>query len=77
MNDDPLITYTVIKLAMAEDEISVLYVVHHYARYIARLAMRSSKSLSGTAYHSVDEGTARELETKLIAGILKFRIPKR
>ncbi|MDR1568214.1 MAG: helix-turn-helix domain-containing protein [Streptococcaceae bacterium] len=76
MKNESLVSYDIIERAVAEDEIAMLYVVHHYARYIATLSMKKFKSSSGTDYNRLDESTVRELETKLMAGVLKFRIPK-
>ncbi|MBC1925522.1 helix-turn-helix domain-containing protein [Listeria innocua] len=77
MKNEPLVSYDIIKRAVAEDEIAILYVVQHYARYIATLSMKKFKSSSGADYNRLNEATVQELEAKLMAGILKFRIPKR
>ncbi|GAB2023926.1 hypothetical protein RyT2_30100 [Pseudolactococcus yaeyamensis] len=70
-----LVTYSVIKCAVVEDDEALLHIVHHYARYIAKLSMRNSQNMNGYVSYHADEVMMRQLETHLIAGILKFRIP--
>ncbi|GAB2023008.1 helix-turn-helix domain-containing protein [Pseudolactococcus yaeyamensis] len=75
MSRSVLIAYGVIKQAVAEDDKALLQIVHHYARYITKLSMRTSQNMTGYVSYHADEVMIKQLETHLMAGILKFRIP--
>jgi hypothetical protein len=68
-----LLPYPVILAATAGDEDALNAVIRHYGGYIAKLSLRPLYDENGDAHYSVDEGIRRQLETKLVEAVLKFK----
>ncbi|EGO64305.1 helix-turn-helix domain-containing protein [Acetonema longum] len=69
-----LIPHEVILAAIRGEEPALRQVLSHYERYITRLASKELYDRYGNLYFLVDYELKTELQNKLIAGILKFRI---
>jgi hypothetical protein len=68
-----LLDYDVVLAASLGDEGAMGKVVAHYGGYIATLSTRSVIGEDGNRTMAVDESIRRQLETKLIQAVLKFR----
>lgn len=66
----------VIFAAIRGEERALQKVVQHYERYIDRLSSRELYDCYGNLYIYHDPVLKIELQNKLIAGILKFRITR-
>lgn len=69
-----LLSKKMIFAAMRGEERALQAVVQHYERYIDRLSSRELYDRYGNIYIYRDSVLKTELQNKLIAGILKFRI---
>lgn len=74
MNDDKngLLPYDTIVAAAAGDTNALITVRDHYRPYIRQLARRPFFDEYGSCYVFSDDTMARQLEAKLIVGVLKF-----
>ena len=67
--------FEMIEAATKEEDITAINnIVSHYSGYIAALSARPMIDSEGVVHMIVDETIKRRLETKLITGILKFKI---
>lgn len=64
----------VIQAAADGDNEAMNLVMRHYSSYIARLCMRPFHDESGKRHYVVDDDMRRQLEAKLTAAILRFRV---
>ena len=69
-----LLSKKVILAAGRGEERAIQTVIHHYERYINRLSSRELYDCYGNLYIYHDPVLKTELQNKLIAGILKFRV---
>jgi hypothetical protein len=69
-----LIPLKVILSAIQGEEAALKHVLNHYERYIMMLASKELYDRYGNIYIFVDYELKTELQNKLVAGILKFRI---
>jgi len=69
-----LLSEKVIFAAMQGEERALHKVLMHYDRYINRLSSRELYDRYGNIYVYQDSILKTELQNKLVAGILKFRI---
>ncbi|MBP2657037.1 MAG: hypothetical protein H6Q69_69 [Firmicutes bacterium] len=69
-----LLSLNVILSAIKGEEVALKQVLNHYERYITTLASKELYDRYGNIYIFVDYELKIELQNKLIAGILKFRI---
>lgn len=70
----PLIPITIILSAIEGDPISIKIILKHYHRYIANLCLSNGFNKSEKFVTYIDEFMLRQLETKLIEAVLKFKI---
>ena len=73
-NRKQLLPIATIVAAVSGDDEALCAVVHHYDHHITKLATRKMTTQEGTQSQYVDEELKQRLVTKLIAGILKFRL---
>ena len=73
-NNGDLLPFPVILAASKGDTHAISKVLEHYDGYIIALSTRTLYDEHGTPHICVDEGIRRRLQTKLIAGVLKFTI---
>ena len=66
----------VIFAAVRGEERALQEVIKHYERYIDRLSSRELYDRDGNLYIYHDSVLKTELQNKLIAGILKFRVSR-
>lgn len=69
---DQLLPYATIVAATEGDTEAIMTVRDHYRPYIRYLARRPFFDEYGSCYVFSDDIMAKQLENKLIAGILKF-----
>ncbi len=69
-----LIPLKVILSAIKGEEVALKQVLNHYECYIMMLASKELYDRYGNIYIFVDYELKAELQNKLVAGILKFRI---
>ena len=69
-----LLSFEVIQAAASGDIEAMNRVVRHYSSYIARLCLRPFYDNSGNQHTVVDEDMRRQLEAKLMAAVLRFRV---
>lgn len=67
-----LLPYSTIIAAAAGDTDALITVRDHYRPYIRQLARRPFFDEYGSCYVFSDDTMARQLEAKLISGVLKF-----
>lgn len=67
-----LLPYATIVAATAGDPDALIAVRDHYRPYIKHLARRPFFDEYGSCYVFSDDTMARQLESKLIAGVLRF-----
>ena len=74
MNDNKngLLPYATIVAAAAGDTNALITVRDHYRPHIRQLARRPFFDEYGSCYVFSDDTMARQLEAKLIVGVLKF-----
>ena len=70
----PLIPTSIIISALQKDPISIKHILNHYKRYMIKLSLSSQINVDGYKVMNIDEFMLRQLETKLIEAILKFKI---
>ena len=68
------IRYEIIIQAIQRDEAAIVQVVAHYRNYINYLSLREVELADGRRVKYVDEEMARQLETKLMESMSKFRV---
>lgn len=71
-----LLSQKVLFAALRGEERALQEVVQHYERYIDQLSSRDLYDRYGNLYIYHDPILKTELQNKLIAGILKFRITR-
>ena len=69
-----LIPLDTIKAATLGDIEAINAVNRHFGGYIAKLSLRPIRDEDGNEHYAVDETIRRELESKLAAAILRFRV---
>jgi hypothetical protein len=69
-----LIPLDTIKAATMGDIEAMNAVTRHFGGYIATLSVRQIRDDDGSERYAVDEGIRRELESKLAAAVLRFRV---
>ena len=67
-------SFETIKAAVSGEVCAINTVLKHYSRYILYLSNRIYTDLSGAIHMEIDTEMKSRMETKLITGILKFRI---
>ncbi|EQA5926696.1 helix-turn-helix domain-containing protein [Enterococcus faecalis] len=72
----PIVPIPIILSAIEEDPISIKIILKHYYSYMASLCLSNGFNETGKSIIYVDEIMLRQLETKLIEAILKFKIKK-
>lgn len=75
-NENGLLPFSVIAAAVSGDAEAVCAVVRHYDRYITRLATQERADADGLSRRYVNEDLKNRLITRLITGILKFRMER-
>ena len=75
-NQRHLIPFDTIAAAAAGDEEAICAVVKHYDRYITKLACRERTDADGIQRMYVDDELKCRMITKLITGILQFRVDR-
>ena len=73
-NSYKLLPFDTIKAATQGDSTAMNAVMRHFGGYIATLSLRPMRDENGNERYSVDENIRRELEAKLAAAVLKFRV---
>jgi hypothetical protein len=73
-NNYKLLPIETIKAATMGDSVAMDAVTRHFGGYIAKLSMRPMVCGDGNVRYSVDEDMRRQLEAKLAAAVLKFRV---
>ena len=66
--------FAIIKAATNGDIEAMNAVTQHYGGYIAKLSIRPIKDEYGNERYGVDENIRRELEAKLAAAVLRFKV---
>jgi hypothetical protein len=69
-----LLPFETIKAATHGDIEAMNTVNKHFGGYIATLSLRPNRDEDGNERYAVDETIRRELEAKLAAAVLKFRV---
>ena len=69
-----LLPYDTIKAATLGDIEAMDAVTRHFGGYIAALSLRPIRDDDGNERYAVDENIRRELEAKLAAAVLRFRV---
>lgn len=73
-NNHKLLPFNTIKAATCGDSEAMNAVTQHFGGYIAKLSIRPMRDEYGIERCGVDESIRRELEAKLAAAVLKFRV---
>lgn len=73
MNDNPLLPYSVILMAVQGDSQAMDQVVNHYKGYTISLAQRKIVDENGNTALIVDDEWKRRIELKLITAVIKFK----
>ena len=68
------LSFAIIKAATNGDIEAMNSVTQHYGGYIAKLSIRPIKDEYGNERYGVDENIRRELEAKLAAAVLRFKV---
>ena len=66
--------FNTIKAATTGDIEAMNAVMRHFGGYIATLSVRPMRDGDGNEKYAIDETIRAELETKLAAAVLKFRV---
>jgi len=66
--------FAIIKAATNGDSEAMNTVTQHFGGYIAKLSIRPIKDEYGNERYGVDESVQRELEAKLAAAVLRFKV---
>ena len=66
--------FATIKAATNGDSEAMNAVTQHFGGYIAKLSIRPIKDEYGNERYGVDESVQRELEAKLAAAVLRFKV---
>jgi hypothetical protein len=66
--------FNTIKAATRGDIQAMNTVNQHFGGYIAKLSIRPMRDADGNERYAVDESIRRELEAKLAAAVMKFRV---
>jgi len=66
--------FDTIKAATTGDISAMDAVMRHFGGYIATLSLRPIRDEDGNERYTVDESIRHELEAKLAAAVLKFRV---
>ena len=66
--------FDTIKAATQGDISAMDAVMRHFGGYIATLSLRPIRDEDGNERYTVDESIRHELEAKLAAAVLKFRV---
>jgi len=66
--------FATIKAATDGDSQAMNAVTQHFGGYIAKLSIRPIKDEYGNEKYGVDESVQRELEAKLAAAVLRFKV---
>lgn len=74
MKNYKYLPFEVILAAAGGDSEAMNRVMRHYSGYIAKLCMRPFCDESGNQHYVVDEDMRRQLEAKLTAAVLRFRV---
>lgn len=69
-----LVPISIILSAVDEDPISIKIILKHYYSYMVSLCLSHNFDSTGKFITYVDEFMLRQLETKLIEAILKFKV---
>jgi hypothetical protein len=69
-----LLPFDTIKAAVHGDIEAMNTVTRHFGGYIATLSLRPICDADGNERYAVDESIRRELEAKLAAAVLNFRV---
>jgi len=69
-----ILLFETIKAATLGDIEAMSAVNRHFGGYIATLSLRPVRDMDGNERYEVDETIRRELESKLAAAIMKFRV---
>lgn len=70
----PLVPPSIILSALEEDPISIKIILKHYHSYISSLCLMNGFNEVRQYITYIDEFMLRQLETKLIEAILKFKV---
>ncbi|MBO1005064.1 MULTISPECIES: helix-turn-helix domain-containing protein [Bacillaceae] len=73
-NERGLLPYPIILAANKGDPEAMKYVIFHYGSYMAILSMRKIYNERGNPYWGIDADTHDRLRSKLMQGILDFKI---
>ena len=73
-NERGLLPYPIILAANKGDPEAMNYVILHYGSYMASLSMRKLYDERGNTYWGIDVDTHDRLRSKLMQGILAFKI---
>lgn len=73
-NERGLLPYPIILAANKGEPEAIEVVVLHYGSYITSLSMRRLRDEHGNIFWGVDEDTRDRLRSKLMQGILAFKI---
>ena len=68
------IRYETIIRAIQNDDVAIMQIIAHYRNYIQYLSLREVELTNGRKVKYVDEEMVLRLETKLMEGVLKFKI---
>jgi hypothetical protein len=68
------LSYSTIRDAVSGDATAINKVVDHYTSYISKLSTKQRTDQFGNTYKCVDTEIHRQLQTKLITKILKFKL---
>jgi hypothetical protein len=69
-----LLPFEVIQAAAGGDIEAMSRVMRQYSGYIAKLSIRPFYDAAGNPHYAVDEDMRRQLEAKLTAAILRFKV---
>ncbi|MGM0282916.1 hypothetical protein IGJ01_000957 [Enterococcus sp. AZ089] len=72
----PLVPIPIILSAIEEDPVSIKIILKYYQSYMASLSLSNGFNETGKSIVYIDEIMLRQLETKLIESILKFKVKK-
>lgn len=70
----PLVPLSIILSAIEGDPISIKMILRHYHSYMISLCISNGFNEAGKSITYIDEFMIRQLETKLIEAILKFKV---
>jgi hypothetical protein len=66
--------FNTIKAATCGDNEAMSAITRHFGGYIAKLSIRPMRDEHGNERYAVDESVRRELESKLAAAVMRFRV---